>query len=179
MIAATACCCVVPLLLFLKTLIDIALLRKGPGHVPRSGLLLSLAVLLWLTAVLLALALIDRFDEADVVREIFSVLIAVVCYSAIVIAARQSSRLTQTITAILGCGALLTMVFVASYVVLQAFAGVGFMTLVAWMILLWSLSVKGHIIASAINRHWYVGLAMAVTIFILQSVANKFVTTAA
>jgi hypothetical protein len=108
MIAATARRRVTPLLLFIKTLFDIALLRKGPQHIPRSGILLLLAALLWIVAVLAALVLIDRFDERDVVLEFFSVLIAVVCYSAIVIGARQGPRLTQTITAILGCGALLT-----------------------------------------------------------------------
>jgi hypothetical protein len=179
MIVATGRCGATPLLLFLKTLFDIALLRKGPQHFPRSGILLLLASLLWLLAVLLALALIDRFNESDVVLEFFSVLIAVACYAAVIIVARQGPRLTQTITAILGCGALLTIVFVACYVLLQPLLGAGLMTLVAWLILLWSLSVKGHIIASAIGRHWHVGLAIAVGIFILQSVVNKLITTAA
>jgi hypothetical protein len=178
MIAATARRRVTPLLLFIKTLFDIALLRKGPQHIPRSGILLLLAALLWIVAVLAALVLIDRFDERDVVLEFFSVLIAVVCYSAIVIGARQGPRLTQTITAILGCCALLTVTLVAGYALLQPFIGAALMTLVAFLILLWSLSIKGHIIASAINRHWYLGLAFAVAIFVLQSLANKLVTSA-
>ncbi|MDA0705449.1 MAG: hypothetical protein O2907_10880 [Proteobacteria bacterium] len=178
MIVGTDRCCVTPLLLFVKTLFDIAMLRKGPQHIPRSGILLLLAILLWVVAVLAALVLIDRFDEPDVVLEFFSVLIAVVCYSAIVLASGQGPRLTQTITAILGCGALLTITLVAGYVLLQPFIGAALMTLVASLILLWSLSIKGHIIASAINRHWYVGLTIAVSIFVLQSLANKFVTSA-
>ena len=177
MIAATDRCCVAPLLPFLKTLFDIALLRKGPEHIPRSVVMLLMAIVLWFFAALTALALIDRFDESDFVLEVFSVLIAVACYSAIVIGSRQSPRLTQTITAILGCGALLTIVFVAAYALLQPFIGAGLMTIVAWMILLWSVSIKGHIIASAIDRHWYIGLAIAVAIFILQSFANALVTS--
>jgi hypothetical protein len=177
MIAATDRCCVAPLLPFLQTLFDIALLRKGPEHIPRSVVMLLMAIVLWFFAALSALALIDRFDESDFLLEIFSVLIAVACYSAVVTGSRQSSRLTQTITAILGCGALLTIVFVAAYVLLQPFIGAGLMTLVAWLILLWSVSIKGHIIASAINRHWYVGLAIAVAIFVLQSVINMFVSS--
>jgi hypothetical protein len=101
-----------------------------------------------------------------------------VCYAAIVNGARQGPRLMQTITAILGCGALLTVTLVAGYVLLQPFIGAALMTLVAFLILLWSLSIKGHIIASAINRHWYLGLAFAVAIFVLQSLANKLVTSA-
>jgi hypothetical protein len=123
MIAATDRCCVMPLLLFIKTLFDIALLRKGPQHIPRSVMLLLLAALLFVVAVLAALLLIDRFDESDVVQELFSVLIAVACYSAVVLGARQGSRLTQTITAILGCAALLTMTLVAGYGLLEPLLG--------------------------------------------------------
>jgi hypothetical protein len=167
-----------PLLLFIKTLFDIALLRKGPQHIPRSVILLLMAALLFVVAVLAALLLVDRFDESDVVLELFSVFIAVACYSAVVLGARQGSRLTQTITAILGCGALLTMTLVGGYALLEPLIGALLMTLVAFLILLWSLSIKGHIIALAINRHWYVGLAIAVTIFVLQSLANRLVTSA-
>jgi len=135
-----------------------------------------MAIVLWICAELSAVALIDRFNESDFLLEIFSALIAVACYSAVVMGARQPSRLTQTITAILGCGALLTIVFVASYALLQPFIGAQLMTLVAWLILLWSVSIKGHIIASAINRHWYLGLAIAVAVFVLQIVINSLVT---
>jgi len=179
MIAATDRCCVVPLLPFLQTLFDIALLRKGPEHIPRSVVMLLMAIVLWFFAALAALALIDRYNESDFLLEIFSALIAVACYSAIVMGARQPSRLIQTITAILGCGALLTVLFVAAYALLQPFIGAGLMTLVAWLILLWSVSIKGHIIASAINRHWYLGLAIAVAVFVLQSVINSLVTSSA
>ncbi len=80
-------------------------------------------------------------------------------------------------SAIIGCGALLMSVFVAAYVLLQPFIGPGLMTLVAWLILLWSVSIKGHIIASAINRHWYIGLSIAVAVFILQSIFVELVSS--
>ncbi len=177
MIVAIDCCRAVPLLPFLQTLFDIALLRKGPEHIPRSVVFLLMAMALWFVSALTALALIDRFDESDFILEIFSALIAVAFYSAIVIVARQRPRLTQTISAIIGCGALLTLVFVAAYAMLKPFIGAGFMTLVAWLILLWSVSVKGHIIASAINRHWYIGLSISVTVFVLQSIINVLVSS--
>ena len=170
-------CRAVPLLPFLKTLFDIALLRKGPEHIPRSVVILLMAVALWFVSALTALALIDRFDESDFFLEIFSALIAVASYSAIVIVARQRPRLTQTISAIIGCGAILTLAFVAAYVLLKPFIGAVLMTLVAWLILLWSVSIKGHIIASAINRHWYIGLSIAVAVFILQSIINVLVSS--
>jgi hypothetical protein len=51
------------------------------------------------------------------------------------------------------------------------------MTLVAWLILLWSVSIKGHIIASAIDRHWYIGLSIAVAVFVLQSIFVELVSS--
>ena len=49
----------------IRTLFDIVLLRKGPDAIPRSGLLLVMAVGLWLFSSLAGLALIGRFDESD------------------------------------------------------------------------------------------------------------------
>jgi hypothetical protein len=177
MIVATDRCRAVPLLPFLQTLFEIALLRKGPEHIPRSVVILAMAIALWFLSALTAFALIDRFDESDFFLEIFSALIAVACYSAIVIIARRGTRLTQTMSAIIGCGALLMSVFVAAYVLLQPLIGPGLMTLVAWLILLWSVSIKGHIIASAINRHWYIGLSIAVAVFVLQSIFVELVSS--
>jgi len=177
MIVAIDRCRTVPLLPLLQTLFDIALLRKGPEHIPRSVVILVMAISLWLLSALTAFALIDRFDESDFFLEIFSALIAVASYSAIVILARRGSRLTQTMSAIIGCGAILMSVFVGAYVFLQPFIGAGLMTLVAWLILLWSVSVKGHIIASAIDRHWYIGLSIAVAVFVLQSIFVELVSS--
>jgi hypothetical protein len=164
------------LLPLIQTLFQITLLRKGPQDLPRSGVLLLLAILLWLLAVLCQVALIQSIDEMDFVLELFSALIGVICYSAIVVAVGHAPRLTQTITAILGCGSLLAFAFAVAYVFLQAIGSPVLMLLVVWAIVLWSVSVKGHIIASAINRHWYAGLAIAVAVFVLQHVVHAYVS---
>lgn len=176
MIAATDRCRVAPLLPFIRTLFDIALLRKGPEHIPRSGVLLLMAIALWLFAVLTQLALIEQFSESDFALEVFSALIAITCYSTVVIGFGQAPRLTQTITALLGCGAILAVAFVFAYTFLLPFVGRAVMALVVWFVVLWSVSIKGHIIASAINRHWYLGLAIAVSIFVLQHVVHAYLT---
>ena len=178
MIVATDRCCVAPLLPFLRTLFDIALLRKGPEHIPRSGVLLLMAIVLWLFAILSQLAIIEQFTESDFALEIFSAFIAVTCYSMVVIGFGQGSRLTQTITAILGCGAILGLTFSITYVLAQAMGSQLVMVLMVWFIVLWSISIKGHIIASAINRHWYLGMAIAVSVFVLQHVVHAYLTAA-
>ena len=160
----------------IQTLFDIALLRKGPEHIPRSTALLIVVIGLWLFAVLVQMALIERIDEADFFYELFSALVGVISYSAVVIGFGQAPRLTQTITAILGCGALLAIIFTVGYVVLQAVGVPALMFIMVWAIVLWSLSIKGHIIASAIGRHWYLGLAIAVSVFILQHVVHAYIS---
>lgn len=121
---------------------------------------------------LAALAMIDRFDAIDLLFEILSAMIGVLSYAMLVIVSKQTARLVQTLSAIIGCGALLSCIFVVVYALLQPFLGSLPMDLIAWAYLLWSISVKGHIIASAINRHWYVGLIVAVFVFSLQGVVN-------
>jgi hypothetical protein len=167
---------VAPLLPFLQTLFDIALLRKGPQHIPRSIALLLLSIALWLFAVLTQITLIAQIDEAHFGLEVFSALVGITCYSMIIVGFAQAPRLTQTITALLGCGALLALVFVAAYKLLEFVGSPILVLLVVWTIVLWSIAIKGHIIATTINRHWYIGLAIAVGIFVLQHIVHHLIT---
>ena len=161
---------------FFQTLFDIVLLRKGPQHIPRSMALLILSIVLWLFAVLTQVTLIGQFDEAQFGLEVFSALIAVTCYSTIIVGFSQTARLTQTITALLGCGALLALVFAVAYVLLEWIGSPILLLLVVWAIVLWSIAIKGHIIATTINRHWYIGLAIAVGVFVLQHIVHQLIT---
>ena len=151
-------------------------MRKGPEHIPRSGILLMLAIGLWVFALLCQAALIPRIESADVFYEVFSALVGVTCYAAVVIGFRQAPRLTQTLTALLGCGALVSMTFTILYVILQAIGSNLMMVIMVWSIVLWSISIKGRIIASAVNAHWYFGLAIAVSVFILQHVVHAYIS---
>ena len=161
---------------FFQTLFDIALLRKGPQHIPRSIALLTLSIVLWLFAVLTQITLIGQFEEAQFGLEVFSALIAVTFYSTVVVGFSQAARLTQTITALLGCGALLALVFAVAYVLLELIGSPILLLLFVWAIVLWSIAIKGHIIATTINRHWYIGLAIAVGVFVLQHIVHQLIT---
>lgn len=162
----------------IRTLFDITLLRKGPDAIPRSGLLLALVIGLWIFASLAGLALIERFDETDFFLGLFSGLAGIACYAAIVVFGGFGPRLTQTVTALVGCGALIFLTFVAQYVLFLPVAGEQMTGLVANLILLWSVPVEGHIIARAIDRHWYTGILIAITVFILQYILYSFIAPA-
>jgi hypothetical protein len=162
----------------IRTLFDITLLRKGPDAIPRSGLLLAAVVCLWILASLVGLVLIDRFDETDFFLGIFSGVAGLACYAAIVVLGGFGPRLTQTLTALVGCGALIFLTFVAQYVLFMPIAGDLVTGLVANLILLWSVPVEGHIIARAIDRHWYTGILIAITVFVLQYILYSLVAPA-
>jgi hypothetical protein len=167
------------LLPLLKTLVDITLLRKGPESIPRSAILFSLVVALWLFASLAVLSLIEQYDEEDFIIGLYTALAGIVAYSTLVVVAGHTSRVLPTITAILGCGALISLAFVAEFVLFMPLLGPTATGLVAQLILLWSVPVEGHIIARALDRHWYIGIVIAIGVFILQYVIYSAMAPAA
>lgn len=176
MIALPNSGCSANVLPLIRTLFDIVLLRKGPEDMPRSWVLLLLVLALWVFSALAALALIEQFDESDFFLGFFSGIIGISCYAALVVVSGHSERLPQTISAIIGCGALISLAFVAEYVLFLPFLGQVPTGLIANLILLWSVPVEGHIIARAMDRHWYIGILIAIVVFALQYVIYSVVT---
>lgn len=156
------------LLPFIYTLLDIALLRKGPQHIPRSGVMLLFALVLWLLSRLVTIALLGGDDERSFGLEVFSTLIMIVPFAAVIVITGFGARLLQSMTALLGFAALLRIIFVAARTLLEPFLGSGVILLMWLAAILWSVAVTGNIIATAIGRHWYVGLAIASLVTILQ-----------
>jgi len=150
------------------TLFDIIRLQKGPDAIPHSGLLFAMAVALWLFASVAVIATSAEPDLRDFFFGVVTAAAGLLCYVAIVLFAGRAPRLLQTVTAIIGCGALLSVLYVAVDVFLAPFLGENLTGLVAMLILFWSVPVEGHIIARAIDRHWYVGIVAAMAVFVLQ-----------
>ena len=156
----------------IRTLFDIVLMRKGPEAIPRSWLLLIMSLGLWLFSSLSGLALIERIDETDFFHGLLSGLAAIVCYAAVIVLIGHSTRLMPTVTALIGCGALIFLASVAVFVLSTPFVGERLTGLIASLISLWSVPVEGHIIARAISRHWYIGILIAIAVFALQLLYN-------
>ena len=133
-------------------------------------------VVLWFFSSLVVLALIEQFDESDFLLGLFTALVGILCYAAVVVISGHASRVLQTVSAVLGCGALISLAFVAEFVLFTPFLGQSISGIVAQLILLWSVPVEGHIIARAIDRHWYVGILIAISVFILQFVIYNVVS---
>ncbi len=156
------------LLLLLRTFLDIIALKKGPEQIPHSWLLLALAIASMFVASFCALVLIDPAGEQSFRINLLTTGVGMGFYAAVLVVAGYSRRMLQTLTTVLGCGAILTMLFVAAFVFLRPLLGADAAGVIATLIIFWSVPVEGHIIARAIGKHWFLGIAIAIAAFMLQ-----------
>jgi len=155
-------------LALIETLFDIIRLRKGPDAIPHSTVLFVVIVAFWLFAGLIMTLLTAELDERDFVLGTITGIAGLLCYTAIVVLSGKRARLMQTVMALLGCGALLSLIFVAGNVFLTPFLSENISNLIVTLILLWTVPVEGHIISRAVDRHWYVGVVAAMAVFVFQ-----------
>jgi len=153
-----------------ETLFDIIRLRKGPDAIPHSTILLVVIIALWLFAGLATIAMMPELDETDFLISTLTGVIGLTCYAAVITLSGKGARLLQAVTAILGCGAVLSLLFVAGNIFLSPFLSTNLTNIVVTLILLWSIPVEGHIISRTIDRHWYLGIVIAMAVFIFQLV---------
>jgi peptidoglycan/LPS O-acetylase OafA/YrhL len=156
------------LLLLLRTFLDIIALRKGPEHVPDSWLLLVLAIAMMVFALFSAAALIEALAVQNYWLTFATNMFGLMFYGVVLFVFGFSRRIVRALTCILGCGAILTVLFVAEYVLFRPVLGAGAAGTIATVIVLWSVPVEGHIVSRSIQQHWLVGVAIAVAAFILQ-----------
>jgi hypothetical protein len=162
------------LLLLLRTFFDIIRLKKGPEHLPDSVLVLGFALVLFAFAMFVSAVLIQSDDS--IVLSVAVSMVGYLLYWVVLGVTGFVRRLVPTIAAIMACGSLLTILMVAAYVMLAPFLGTNLASLVAWLTLMWSVPVKGHIIARAIEQHWYIGIGISLAIYIMQRVAYQSLT---
>lgn len=156
------------MLVLLKTLFDIIRLRKGPDAIPYSWIVCGVTLLLWLIVGLLIARSTEGMNDQDFLYGTLTGVAGLACYAVVVVASGHTPRLLQTVTAILGCGAVISFLFLVTNVVLGQLLSNATTSLVATLILLWSIPVEGHIMARAIDKHWYVGIVLAIAVFIFQ-----------
>ena len=166
------------MLALIRTLFDITMIRKGPDAVPHSWLLLYLTVVLWFFPLLVAAVLVPTFEGPVILVSVASWGISLLAYGAVIVLSGFKARLLQSMTAIIGCGALIFVGQVAGLVLLTPFIGVLLAQILVFLLLFWSIYVKGHIIAAAIGRPWYIGFVVAIGVFLLQYAFSMTVTPA-
>jgi hypothetical protein len=130
--------------------------------------LLVLAVLSMLAASFSAIILIDPMAEQDYVLGLLTNALGIAFYGLILVVTGYPRRMLQTLTTVIGCGAILTILFVAEFVLFRPLLGAEFAGVIATLIIFWSVPVEGHIISRAIEKHWFAGIAIAIAAFVLQ-----------
>jgi hypothetical protein len=130
--------------------------------------LLVLAVLSMLAASFSAIILIDPMAEQDYVLGLLTNALGIAFYGLILVVTGYPRRMLQTLTTVIGCGAILTILFVAEFVLFRPLLGAEFAGVIATLIIFWSVPVEGHIISRAIEKHWFAGITIAIAAFVLQ-----------
>ena len=144
------------------------MLKKGPDAVPASWLVFAFSLVLMQLASFVAATLIDLGDNYSHVLSFLTGLLGIAMYTFVLFITGFGSRLLQTLSAIVACGSILNLLFVAAYVLLNPFLGQNLAVLVATLVIFWSVPVEGHIIARGIGQHWYLGIVIAISVFIMQ-----------
>ena len=119
-----------------------------------------------------------NFDSVAIAVTVASWIVSLVSYALVILLAGFRGRLVQALTAIIGCGALIFLTQVAGLVFLTPFLGALLAQIFAYLLLVWSVRVKGHIIACTIDCTWYMGVLIAISVFVLQYVFSIAVTPA-
>ena len=155
----------------LTTFLNIVLFRTGPETLPESRLLLSFACIFYLVVNVISILLTGAIDSAFLLL-MTDLLLMVAWASTILIIFETRPRLTQTLTALLGAGAVLQGFMLPLSVgppVDQQTEGLVLLRALGFLlILLWAVGVYGQIIARAINKGIGVGVLLSTLYFLLS-----------
>ncbi len=154
--------------LILKAFFDVILLRKGPEDIPRSALLLALVIGLAIVVNMLFDVMIETAYETDFSLEIATEIVKITSYVIVLMMFGLMNRLMQTMTALIGCNAILGILSIGVLMLAQPLGIAELDGVLAWLVIFWLILVEGHIISRAVKLHLVTGIAMAVVIFVLQ-----------
>ena len=180
----------------IRTLFDIVMIRKGPDAIPHSWMLFNATVILWLLPLLVATILVPNFTASAVAITVTSWLLSLASFALIIGMSGFRARLLQALSAIIGCGGLILILALtyflgmcpfiavsgdlktASGMSMTPFVGNALVQILIWLLLVWSVRVKGHIISCTIDCERHIGLLIAIAVFVLQySVARALTPT--
>ncbi len=161
-------CLAFALLVLLKTLLDIALLRRGPNVLPSGPLIVVVTLGLWIAGLFLLVVLVPGVAVQHLDTAVLAWAVSIALFALIVVTAGFSSRLNQTLAAIVGTSAVILLTQVIVLATVRPLAGEGVSDLLVNLLLLWSVFVKGSIVAQAINVHQLVGVGISIVIYVVR-----------
>ena len=149
----------------IKVFWDICAVKAAPQDLPASSFLLGLALLAYLVTGAVVAAFQWPLSQAILAAFLDTVFLTVL--SRVLLWARMlSGRFVQTLTALAGCGAVMT-VIALPLVMWQSFVGVtdaNAPTLPSWLLMIWmiwNVVVVGHILRHALSTVLPLGIGLA------------------
>ena len=154
---------------------SILLRRLGPEDLPASGFLLGLSMLLYvLTQTPIVYLQFGELGQPALSILAVDLALLVACLWLLLYFTGMRARYQQTLTAILGTSALLSLLSLPFVLLVRAniaatggVAGVAVLPL--WGILGWSLVVEGHILSRALSRSFGIGILIAIVYLFLET----------
>lgn len=156
------------MLALLNTLLDIALLRRGPDALPAGSLVVVMTLGLWMAGLFLLVVLVPGVAIQHLDTAVLAWAVSVALFALVIVAAGFSSRLNQALAAIVGTGAVILLTQVVVLAAVRPLAGEGISDLLVNLLLFWSVLVKGVIVAQAINVHHFVGIGISVVVYVIR-----------
>lgn len=157
----------------LKALWDIALWRRDPGHLPDSAALVAVCAVAYAGLSAVQSWMLTGEDRL-LARTVADLLLLAGSVWLLLAATRRSSRLNQTLAAVLGTGALLSPLVILLLALRGAAEANHLVALAVWAgsvaVILWYTFILGHIVRSALDTGWFTGVAVAIT-YVVASAA--------
>ena len=152
----------------LKPFLDICLLRLAPQELPASGLLLAVALLAHtITGILISIVQLNAANA--VAAGITDTLLLCALTFVLLSAHRLGARLTQTLTALAGSGAIIGLIALpVTGWFYQAHAGTGsggLPALILLVLIAWSITVVGHVLRHALSAPFFLGMIAATAFY--------------
>ena len=152
----------------LNPFIQICLLRRGPQDLPTSGILLAIALIAH-TVMSILLSNVFLGAASALLSGLLETVLLVALTGTLLYVQRRNARLIQTLTALAGTGAIITVIALPISGWLHGAdraAGEGVFVVLLWLILtVWSLAVAGHIFRHALSVPYFLGLVLAVVFY--------------
>jgi hypothetical protein len=152
----------------LKAFAQIALLKSGPAVLPKASVLLAAAVAIQLGADLLRLFVGAGLDARILFLLAVSMLFAAFCFALLLQLYKRQARLMQTLTAVFGAGAIVSLADTLIVQPLIAILGGQVELSMLLGLVAWSLVINAHILRCALDVSLAIGAMLALVIFVPQ-----------
>lgn len=142
--------------------LEMCLLRTGPQRLPASPYLLSIAMVFYLL-VGIAVSLPGVDWRAAIGLAIVDTAVMVLLTLLFLRVAGKQARVSQTLAALAGTGALLGLIAVPLVLAVQQQPAPPLANLLWLVLMVWSLAVRAHILRHALSAPFGVGLILSAT----------------